>query len=143
MWLTWSIRKRLFWGFERKSFNTIDNIAVFHSWSKSTAPAKAPYTGFLCFVFWLHSQHMEVPGPGIKSKPQQWQLGILNPLHWARDWTYAATETTPHLNLLCHSGNSLIGFYFSDVSEQSHEIIGSFITPFSRWGNWSIRQSCW
>ena len=37
--------------------------------------------------FWLHPQPMEVPRPGIKSKPQLrlWQHQILNLLHWAGD----------------------------------------------------------
>ena len=40
--------------------------------------------------FFPHLQHMEVPGPGIEPKPQQWpkalqwQCQILNPLHHKR-----------------------------------------------------------
>ena len=38
---------------------------------------------FIFIFFWLHPQHAEVPRPGIKSGPQQWQCWILNPLnHW-------------------------------------------------------------
>ena len=51
-------------------------------------------------VFFPHSQHMEVPQPGIKSKPelqptmQLWQRWIVNLLHWPGDGNCAATETT-------------------------------------------------
>ena len=56
---------------------------------------------FLCFffLFWPHMQHMEVPGPGMKSKvklqsmPQLWQCQILN--------------------LLYHSGNSNRFIFFN------------------------------
>ena len=59
-----------------------------------------------CFVLlllgggvWLHSWHMEVPGPGIKSKlqlqctPQPQQCWILNPLRQAGDQTCASAAT--------------------------------------------------
>ena len=35
----------------------------------------------IIFFFWLHPWHVEVPEPGIKPAPQQWQCQIiLNPL---------------------------------------------------------------
>ena len=40
---------------------------------------------------WLHPQYMEVPGPGIESKPQMQKPGPFNPLHWTRDGTRAST----------------------------------------------------
>ena len=61
------------------------------------------------YLFWLNLWHMEVPGLGMESKPQLWpipqlqQCWILNPLAWARNWTYAravtqvTTETRPDL----------------------------------------------
>ena len=45
------------------------------------------YLFFFFFPFQLHPQHMS----------QLWQHQILNPLHWAGDWTHAAMETTPDL----------------------------------------------
>ena len=63
------------------------------------------------FFFWLHLQHMEVPGQGIKFNPQLqptpqlWQNQHWNfkPLCQARDWTHttaatwATAETMPDL----------------------------------------------
>ena len=52
----------------------------------------------LLFFFFLFQQHpwpMEVPGPGIESKPQLHPCRILNPLGWAGDQTHAAIETAP------------------------------------------------
>ena len=46
---------------------------------------------FVCFLFWLHLSHMEVPRPGIKAVPQQRpellqrQCQILNPLPHSRN----------------------------------------------------------
>ena len=54
---------------------------------------------FVCLFLWPHSWRMEVPGPGIESKPQLWptlqlqQHQILNPPHRARDWIYICTAT--------------------------------------------------
>ena len=51
------------------------------------------------FFKWPHSQHLEVPWPGIKSKlqlwplPQLWKCCILNLLHPAWDWTFNFTVT--------------------------------------------------
>ena len=47
---------------------------------------------FFFFFFWLQPQHMEVLGPGIKSKPQLWPTLQL--------------RQCQILNLLLHSGNS-------------------------------------
>lgn len=59
--------------------------------------------GFFGFSFLFlggtHPWYMEVPGPGIKSKPQLqfmlllWQCQILNPLHQARDQTCTSAAT--------------------------------------------------
>ena len=39
-------------------------------------------------------QHMQVPGPGVKSEPQLWQCQIpFNPLHWAGDQSHASAVT--------------------------------------------------
>ena len=46
---------------------------------------------FVFVFFWPCSEHMEVPKPGIKPIPQQWQHWILNPLSHQR---------TPSLSLL-------------------------------------------
>ena len=55
---------------------------------------------------------MEVPRPGIKSKPElqpkpqlQW-CRILHSLRWAKDQTHAAAETSQIINPLYHTGNS-------------------------------------
>ena len=49
------------------------------------------YYVYISFVFvWPHSEHMEVPGTGIKS---ELQCQILNPLHQARDQTHTSTVT--------------------------------------------------
>ena len=70
-----------------------------------------------------HLWHMEVPRPRTESvqqlrlTPQLWQHQIPSPVHWAGAGTPAATETTPDLNLLHHSGNSktsvCVYFFFS------------------------------
>ena len=74
------------------------------------------------FFFKPHFQHIEVPGPGIKSEPelpppaQLPQRQILNPLCWARDQTGASTETGQIINPLRHRGNSckiILGVMFS------------------------------
>ena len=78
-------------------------------------PASQNFLVFVClfvclfFLFWPHLQLVEIPQPGIKSKPhlrptvQQHQ--ILNPLHWAGDQISNATETSLIINPLYHSGN--------------------------------------
>ena len=49
---------------------------------------------------WLHPRQVGVPRPGIESElqlqrtPRLRQCQILNPLHGARDLTWATTETT-------------------------------------------------
>ena len=66
--------------------------------------------------FFLFQQHMEVPRPGVKSKPhlqptpQLWQHWILNPPCQAGDQTSKATKTSRIINPLCHRGNSLFCF---------------------------------
>ena len=68
------------------------------------------YTYFF-LLFWLYLQHMEVPGPGIKSKLELQPMAklrqpqILNPLLWARDPTSASTKTSQIINSLHHSRN--------------------------------------
>ena len=63
---------------------------------------------FIIYLFWLHPWHMEVPGPGIKFEPQLqptsrlWQYQILNPLHWAMDWTHATATTWVTTESLIH-----------------------------------------
>ena len=52
------------------------------------------YCEFLFFFFfWPYLQHMEVPWPGIQTKPQMQQCQILNPLHQAEDWTCTFSVT--------------------------------------------------
>ena len=63
--------------------------------------------GNFFFHFWPFPRHMEVPWPGIKSKPQLQQHWILNPLCWAGDWTGASKETSWIINPLYRSRNSL------------------------------------
>ena len=54
---------------------------------------------FFFFLFWLPPRPMEVPGPGIESRPQLWptpqlhQCWIINSQHWAGNRTCAAAET--------------------------------------------------
>ena len=43
------------------------------------------------FSFWLHPQHVEVPGPGIEPELQLWQYWILNPLHHKRTSKFLKT----------------------------------------------------
>ena len=68
------------------------------------------------FVFsWPHPQHMEVPGPGIESKPQLWNYAtasaMLDYLTHAPGWGYnpQLRRDPSHcrwiLNSLCHSRN--------------------------------------
>ena len=83
-----------------------------------------------CFrFFWLHPWHMEVPGPGIKSKPQLQpmpqlqQFHILKPLCQARDQTHtsavswAPTETmqNPYHTVLHENSKNLFDplYFFS------------------------------
>ena len=64
------------------------------------------------FYFWLHLQHMDVPRPGSKSKPQlqpkpqlcQWL--ILNPLCQLGIELTLPQRQRRILNPLCYSGNS-------------------------------------
>ena len=74
------------------------------------------YSFLKTYLFWPYTQHMEVPGPGIKSEPQLqpvpqlWQCWILNPLSRAEDWTCASAVICcrDHWILNPHqSGNSL------------------------------------
>ena len=50
-------------------------------------------------ILWPHLWHVEVPRPGVESKPklqptqQLWQQQILNPLHYVRDRTCTSTST--------------------------------------------------
>ena len=48
---------------------------------------------FLGLFVLLHPQHMEIPKPGIKPKPQQWQCQILNPLCHHGTPRYAFNDT--------------------------------------------------
>ena len=72
---------------------------------------------FLKLIIYFGLWHVEVPGPGIKPTPQQqpellqWQCWILNPLHWAGDWTGATTETSWFINPLHQSRNSWKYFF--------------------------------
>ena len=67
------------------------------------------------FLFQLPPWHMEVPGSGMKSKPelrstpQLQQSRILNPLPWARDGTGTSTEKSQIP--LYHSGNSFKSYF--------------------------------
>ena len=63
-----------------------------------------PVLFYLSFLFRPHSRHMEVPGPGIKSKAQLWQYWILNPLCQARDQTQAARDNVGSLTLRAMAG---------------------------------------
>lgn len=52
----------------------------------------------LFFLFWLHRQHTEVAGLGIKSRSQLQptrQCQIPNPLHQTRDQIHTIAETRP------------------------------------------------
>ena len=71
------------WG---KSMATIAQETRGRKW-KSTSVSFFHYVcwwWFVCFVFvwffWLQPRQAEVPKPGIKLVPQQWQHRILNPL---------------------------------------------------------------
>ena len=65
------------------------------------------------FYFWLHLQHVEVPGPRLNlscSCDRCHSYGnarFLNLLYQARDLIHTTTGTMPDLNLLCHRGNSV------------------------------------
>ena len=70
-----------------------------HGQDSSSCACNSPAKGARV-VFWLHQQHMQVPGPGIKPEPQQGQHWILNllslqgtpggegfdPLLWTCSW---------------------------------------------------------
>ena len=68
---------------------------VFFSLSFLSFPPSFSLSFFHSFL--LHLRHVRVPGPGIKSKqqvrptPHSWQHRILNPLHWAGNWTHTTT----------------------------------------------------
>ena len=61
--------------------------------------ARFLFSFFLFFFKWLHPWHVEVPRPGIESKPQLQptpqlrQSWILNPLCWPGDWTCTSAAT--------------------------------------------------
>ena len=73
---------------------------------------------FVCFLFRIPPQHMEVPRPGSTSElhwqpapPQLWPHQILNPLHQAGDHICTSTVRSWVLNPLHHSGNSSLPFF--------------------------------
>ena len=99
------------------------NLYIFHlsvtCLFSLTSPGWSICQNFLIFfLFQPHSWHMEVPGPGIKSKPQMQprphlhQCCILNPLHQAGNGTVPCTETSQINTPLHHNENSRTSFSF-------------------------------
>ena len=107
----------------------IDN--PFASRKKLNFPRFFLYFIFVSFLFWPHLWHMEVPGPGIKSKLHLqpmwhlWQYWILHLLLQARDQFSNTTERSQIIKLLCHSGNS-------------QEVVNLFVDDFQKIGRFPV-----
>ena len=73
---------------------------------------------FILFYFWLHPEHVEVPGLGIKLMPQQWQCQILNLL---------GHQETPESNISEWVGQFYSSFSFRMWTCETKSQLGSGI----------------
>ena len=89
------------------------------------------------FLSWPHLWHMDISGPGIKSKPQLQptpqlqQCWILNLLCWVADWNCVATATqatSVKFLTYCITAGTPIFTIFISSSWIDHYVVSAFVS---------------
>ena len=104
-----------------KPFKDDLHLCSTYQWNQSNS-----FSFIYFFLFWPHPQHIEVPGPGMESKPQLWPMPQGN----ARSLTHCTIAETPTPSLLkTHTHKKKL-----KVNQTNHNAPGSwFETDSLHW----------